>query len=234
MVPVQRRGLITILSALLLLLATTPDARAGMEEEAERQLQLAEEDLAAGAFERAAASAASALRADPSRHEAFVVRALALKGLGRLTDAQALLRTYLDLRGSLPADERVEPALEEIGRLLAGQAEAPVVQVDAAPDAVVGRAAVLFSPASDEAAPERAYAAARPFLGGRPAAVVQPLETVIPRGVDLVIVGPEPEPCLEDTFQGVVEDYLGTARTAAIEMEWGAADRAARAADRPR
>lgn len=79
-------------------------AVAGMEEEAARQLQLAEDDLASGNFERAAASAASVLRLEPGLHEALVVRALALQGLGRLDDAAALLRAYKDLRGSLQID----------------------------------------------------------------------------------------------------------------------------------
>lgn len=108
------RSAILLLSALLLLPA---QAGAGASEEAARQVELAEQDLAAGIFERAAASAASALRLDPGRTDAFVVRALALKGMGRLEDAAALLRTYRDLRGSLPVDERVEPALAEIERL---------------------------------------------------------------------------------------------------------------------
>lgn len=108
------------------------------EEEAARQLELAEQDLADGNYERAAASAASALRLHPGLHEAMVVRALALEGLGKTQDAAGLLRAYRDLRGSLPLDERVEPALarleepaeppedpsEEVGPLAAEPTEA--------------------------------------------------------------------------------------------------------------
>lgn len=64
---------------LLALLLPISVSMAAPSEEAQRQLQLAEDDLAEGQFERAAASAASALRLDPSLQEALVVRALALK-----------------------------------------------------------------------------------------------------------------------------------------------------------
>ena len=76
----RHRGVITgILLALalaLLLAAGLPStAVAGIEEEATRQLQLAEEDLAAGHCDhRAGASAASAPRLNPALQEALVTR----------------------------------------------------------------------------------------------------------------------------------------------------------------
>jgi tetratricopeptide (TPR) repeat protein len=79
--------------------------------QAERQLELAEQDLAAGNADRASKAAASALRLDPGLLQALVVKALAYRALGRAEDARALLRTYLDLREGLEPDPRVEPAL---------------------------------------------------------------------------------------------------------------------------
>ncbi len=90
------------------------------EESAAKQLQLAEDELESDQFEQAAASAASALRLDPSLHSAMVVRALALQRLGQLEDAAGLLRAYRDLRGTLSIDDRVEPALAAIEVALAG------------------------------------------------------------------------------------------------------------------
>ena len=83
----------------------------GLTEEAARQLKLAEADLDAGNFQRAADSAASAFRLDGSLHSALVVQGLALRHLGRTEEAEALLTTYMTIRGSLPPDKRVRPAL---------------------------------------------------------------------------------------------------------------------------
>ena len=86
-------------------------AVAGTEEEAARQLELAEADLEGGRAEQAAAAAASALRLDPGLQQALVVKALAYRAMDRADEARSLLRAYLDLRGSLTPDPRVGPAL---------------------------------------------------------------------------------------------------------------------------
>ncbi len=98
---------------LLLVLAISGPAFAD-DEQAKRQLDLAEQDLADGNWERAAASAASAFRLDGALHQALVVRALALMEMGQLEAAKGLLTAYVDLRGALEADRRVEPAMERI------------------------------------------------------------------------------------------------------------------------
>jgi len=202
-----------------------------MEQEAERQLRLAEEDLEAGNCERAAASAASAQRADPSRHEAFVVRALALQCLGDLEDAAALLRAYKVLRGKLPLDERVEPALAEIERQLGGDDEEP--EAPPSPDAVTtdpveGPFAVLYGPEGDEKAAEQAYMVAEPYLGGEAAVAVLSLASVLPRDTSLVLGGVEAIPCDGDLPDGDVAGQLDAAAVAVTEL---APDTAFEAAD---
>ena len=224
---------ITIFVAVGILLVVLPgSAIAGPEEEATRQLELAEEDLANDNFERAAASAASALRLDPARHDALVVRGLALQGLGRLDDAAALLRAYRDLRGTLPLDERVEPALQEIAQFLVVDrqaAEQPEPEPEA-PATLDGPVAVVYGPEDDERAAERAYAAARPFLGDEPASSILPLAMLLPRGADLVVLGAS-TPCTDVPLEGALEEHLGDAEAAVTELEPEAADQAAGAAE---
>ncbi len=224
-----------LLLAIVALLLPAPPAHASPEDEADRQLQLAEEDLAAGNFERAAASAASALRLDPARHDALVVRGLALQGLGRLEDAGALLRAYRDLRGTLPLDERVEPALADIAQLLAA-GHLPVAEpkpevTQDAPTTLAGPVAVVYGPDDDERAAEHAYAAARPFLGGEPASSILPLDTLLPRGDDLVGLGATTTACADLQLDGVLDEHLATAEAAVTELEPEAADQAAAAAE---
>ena len=220
-----------ILLALALLLAAglPSTAAAGIEEEATRQLELAEEDLAAGNFERAAASAASALRLNPALQEALVTRGLALKGLGRLEDAAALLRAYADLRGTLPLDERVQPALDDIERARTAVDE-PVEPEDVTTTS--GPLAVLYGPDAPQAS-EAAYAAARPFLGGVPAASSQPLSTVLSLSQsDLVVLGADAEDCAGVSLEGTLEDRLGAATDSAYGLE--SADALASVADAER
>ena len=234
-----RRAINTILSAaimLLLTLALTTPAQAGLEEEAERQVQLAEEDLEAGNYERAAASAASALRLDPTRYDALVVRALALKGLGRMEDAAGLLRAYRDLRGTLPLDERVEPTLAEIAGLLTPtpdeQDDTPSEEeAEEPPSVIAGPVTVVFTPAEDERASERAYAAARPFLGGTPATAILPLDSLLPRDDGLVVLGAQATVCDDDEDVGALGDVLAAAEASIVELDPAAADEATAAAE---
>ena len=213
------------------LLALSPRASyAGLEEEADRQIQLAEEDLAAGNYERAAASAASALRLDPGRHEAFVIRGLALQGLGRLEDAAGLLRAYLDLRGTLPADERVAPALAEIEQLLTGS-DGEDEAADPEQEPVVGRALVFYGPDADDGAAEAAYTAAQPYLGSEPAAGILALGTLLPRGAQLVVEGAGLTLC-EEAPRGTLQEQLAAAESALTELELEAAVAAADGAER--
>ena len=202
-------------------------------EEAARQLNLAEEDLAAGNFERAAASAASALRLDPSLHAAFVTRALALRGLGEIADAAALLRAYVDLRGGLPLDDRVEVALAEIeaeqARATGAWATGPPA---AAGEADLGPLAVLYGPTRGPEASEVAYTAARPYLGGQPAASVLPLATVLPpSGDQLVVLGGEALTCADVTLQGTLAGHIANVEESAIDLEPAVTARAVTAAE---
>ena len=225
---------VLLISVVVLLTGVVGPTRvfAGGEEEAARQLQLAEEDLTSGNFERAAASAASALRLDPGLHDALVVRALALKGIGRLDDAAALLRAYRDLRGTLPVDERVEPALADIARLQAApDATIEVPEDEEAAAAPSGPLAIFYGPAADQAASERAYTAARPFLGDKPAAAILALDSVLPRGDGVIVVGATALDCSGVTLEGSLEDQLAAAQAAAFELEPAAAAQAADAAE---
>jgi len=84
----------------------------GLAAEASRQLELAESDFASEQYQRAADSAASAFRLDGTLHSALVVQGLALRYLGRIDEAKALLVAYTTIRGDLELDPRVEPALQ--------------------------------------------------------------------------------------------------------------------------
>lgn len=220
-----------VLFAVVALGVGTP-AWAGTSDEAARQLQLAEDDLTACNYERAASSAASALRLDPALQDAIVVRALALRGLGRLEDASALLRAYKDLRGALPADDRVAPAIEELERLLAAQREpAPANAAPSIPTSTTGPLVLLYSPDRPGAA-EDAFAAASPFLGdGAPLAVL-PLKTILPAPAqDLLIYGAPVTHCTRADVHGELEAHLAAAELAAVELDPAASDGATAAAE---
>jgi tetratricopeptide (TPR) repeat protein len=223
-----------IVAAVLLGVVTagpTP-AMAGLEEEAVRQLEFAEEDLAAGNYERAAASAASALRLNPALQEALVTRALALKGLDRLEDAAGLLRAYRDLRGSLPLDDRVEPALAEIERLLS-VGEGPAEEADAEDTPVqAGPLAIFYGPGSDQSASEAAFTAARPFLSDQPAAAILALTSVLPRGDGVIVVGADALDCGGAAPAGTLDEQITAAKTATADLEPEAAAAAVALAER--
>lgn len=94
-----------------------PPGRAGadaLEEQAERQLGFAEEELAAGEYSRAVKSAESALRLAPTLYTAFVVKALAYEGLENHELAESLLIAYQELTKGLAQDPRVAPALSRL------------------------------------------------------------------------------------------------------------------------
>ena len=229
-----------VCSGLLLLVALClsgpPLAWASSQEEAARQLELAEADLLAGNYERAAASAASALRLDPSRHDALVVRGLALQALGQLDDAAALLRAYRDMRGGLPVDARVEPALAQIEQLQSGKPDRagrrPKPGPTRRPPAESADAiAVLFSPDEGQSTGKRAYAAARPFLDKKPTTTVLPLDSILPRDNAGVVLGAEASTCGEVTVPGWPAGFLAAAETAIGERDAEAARAAARNAE---
>ena len=134
-------GLTALLLAPALPSAAAHAADAGVAQ-AERQIELAREDLAAGNFERAVAACNSALRLDPTRSEAFKLKGLALEKLGRLDQAAGMFMAYDTLRSGLPKDPEVEEAVARIasaeaeddagGANTAGQQELLVVAADPA------------------------------------------------------------------------------------------------------
>ncbi len=72
-------------------------AQSATEKEARRQLEFARGEVDQRNFEKALASADSALRLEPSLYEAFVFKALAYEGLGDATKAEGYLVAYSDL-----------------------------------------------------------------------------------------------------------------------------------------
>ena len=183
------------------------------EDPGARQLRLAEEDLAAGNHERAAASAASSLRLDPSLTAALVVRGLALEGLGRLDEARSLLKAYKDLRGTLALDERVAPALVRLDGALSG---APASAVEAGPSAG-GPAMLLLSGGIDD---QQGYRIAKPHLGGEPPVAVLALKD-LPGPPGLVVVGVAAEPCTSAAAE--TAPLVAAARTSLLDLDLAAA-----------
>lgn len=106
-------------AVVLLLLPASAAAQGDMEGEAERQLEFAQTELNSDNFQKALASAESALRLHPPLYEAMAYKALALEGLGDLKVAESMLITYRELRGGwekLPeAEDHLDRVQDKIG-----------------------------------------------------------------------------------------------------------------------
>lgn len=98
----------------LLLFSSVALAQSRGEEEARRQLEFAKQEVVEGNYEKALSSADSALRLFPALYEAYVYKALAYEGLGKLKMAESFLLTYRELRPGGDADPTAEEALERI------------------------------------------------------------------------------------------------------------------------
>ncbi len=107
----MRRRIVPIVVAILAVVLAASPTLAGMEEEAERQLEFAREELADGRLERAIASAESALRLNPAAYEAFLIKGLAYEQLEQLDLARSLLVAYKEITKGLTPDPRVDEAL---------------------------------------------------------------------------------------------------------------------------
>lgn len=107
-----------LLLALLLAVPSTAlfctPASAGMEEEADRQLGFARQELSQGNFDRAIASAESALRLNPAAYEAFLVKGLAYEQLGEVELASSLLVAYQEITKGQTQDPRAAEAVDRI------------------------------------------------------------------------------------------------------------------------
>ena len=112
----MNRLLIACLSACLL--SPLPARADDLADEARRQVELAKQDFADGAFERAANAATSALRLDPTRREAFKIKGLALEQMGQDKEALAMLGAYRSLSAGLPPEPAVEEAVARLERKL--------------------------------------------------------------------------------------------------------------------
>lgn len=110
--------LLLLTAALLLVLPTAASAQNRGEEEARRQLEFAKTEIDEGDFEKALGSADSALRLFPSLYEAYVYKALAYEGLGKLKMAESFLLTYRELRPGeedAVADEALARIQDKLG-----------------------------------------------------------------------------------------------------------------------
>ena len=104
---------VLILSGMLLV-PSLASAQSRGEEEARRQLEFAKQEVVEGNYEKALGSADSALRLFPALYEAYVYKALAYEGLGKLKMAESFLLTYRELRPGGDADPTAEEALTRI------------------------------------------------------------------------------------------------------------------------
>ena len=102
--PPRVLGLLLLVVAAAALAPTL--ARADALAESERQASFAADELAAGDYHRALKSAESALRLDPARYDAFLLKARAYEGLGNVELAESLVLAYGELMGGL--DDRPE------------------------------------------------------------------------------------------------------------------------------
>ena len=106
--------LFALASLLLTTLPATVFAQSATEQEARRQLGFARAEVTERNFEKALASADSALRLDPALYDAFVFKALAYEGLGDLTKAEGYLVAYSDLAGTVGQLPEADEALDRI------------------------------------------------------------------------------------------------------------------------
>lgn len=95
-------------------LATPTTAHAGAADEAERQAGFARDELVSGDHDRALKSAESALRLDPARYDAFLLKARAYEGLGDLDLAESLVLAYGELVGGLDDRPEAQAILDRI------------------------------------------------------------------------------------------------------------------------
>ena len=115
-----RPAMAALICTLLFALApvTAPTALAqgptAGQREASRQLEFARAELEGGDAEASVRSATSALRLDPERVEAMVVKALALEQLGRDREARVLLSAYVGHVGKEVAEAAAREALARL------------------------------------------------------------------------------------------------------------------------
>ena len=107
-------GWTTAAATLMLALAFAGPAWADAADEAERQASFAADELAAGDYHRALKSAESALRLDPTRYDAFLLKARAYEGLGDLDLTESLVLAYGELVGGLEARPEAQAILDRV------------------------------------------------------------------------------------------------------------------------
>ncbi len=100
-------------------------AEASGADEADRQMGFARGELAVGDFHGALRSAESALRLDPTRYDAFLLKARAYEGLGDLELAESLVRAYGELVGGLDDRPEAQAILDRVGAARAAAEEQP-------------------------------------------------------------------------------------------------------------
>jgi hypothetical protein len=109
---------VSLIVATVLCLPSLAAAQSPTEKEAKRQLEFARDEVRERNYEKALASADSALRLHPALYEAFVFKALAYEGLGDMTKAEGYLVAYSDLSG---AEGPMPEASKALNRIREGQ-----------------------------------------------------------------------------------------------------------------
>ncbi len=120
-----RASLRAALAALLLLTAAPSLALAQADyanQQAERQVDFAQEELADGEYEKALRSAESALRLVPDYHPAMLVKAQAYEGLNDYPLAETTLLAYLEMAPPKEQDPLARVALERVRAKIEGEA----------------------------------------------------------------------------------------------------------------
>ena len=97
----MRLGIALLVVVLVGFCTPTGAAQAGGPAEADRQLEFSRIELGQGNYDRALHSAESALRLDPARYEAILLKARAYEGMGNLELAEVLVLAYGEFVGGI-------------------------------------------------------------------------------------------------------------------------------------
>ncbi len=108
------RSSAVLLGLLAVLALPVPAPAAGGTDEAERQVGFARTELSQGAYDRALRSAESALRLDPTRYDAILLKARAYEGLGNLELAESLTLAYGEFVGGMDGRPEAQAVLDRI------------------------------------------------------------------------------------------------------------------------
>jgi len=110
----RRRTFVASCAALAILVPAL--AFGGMKEEAQRQMSFAEDEIAAGQYDRALKSAESALRLCPECTDVLVLKAAAYRGLGERKLAREMILAYAEEVGEGNLSVRAQELYDKLVR----------------------------------------------------------------------------------------------------------------------